>query len=101
MKRVAVILGLFALLTACGDGPTEPSPTTVTSIVVTAQSPSLQVGATMTAAARLMNSKGDEVTGKTVTWSSSATNIATVDQNGAVTAVAPGVATITAAVGSV
>ena len=101
MKRVAVTLGLFALLTACGDSPTEPSPTTVTSIVVTAQSPSLQVGATMTATARLMNSKGDEVTGKTVTWSSSATNIATVDQSGAVTAVAPGVATITAAVGSV
>jgi hypothetical protein len=101
MKKVVVALGLFALLTGCGDGPTEPSPTTVTSIVVTAQSPSLQVGATMTASARLMNSKGDEVAGKTATWSSSATNIATVDQNGIVTAVAPGVATITAAVGSV
>ena len=101
MKKVVATLGLFALLTACDDGPTDPSPTTVTSIVVTAQSPSLQVGGTMTATARLMNSKGDEVTGKTATWSSSATNIATVDQNGAVTAVAPGVATITAAVGSV
>jgi hypothetical protein len=101
MKKVVLAVGLFALLTACGDGPTEPSPTTVTSIVVTAQSPSLQVGATMTASARLMNSRGDEVTGKTVAWSSSATNVATVDQNGIVTAVAPGVATITAAVGSV
>jgi hypothetical protein len=44
-----------------------------------------------------MNSKGDDVSGKTVAWSSSATNIATVDQSGVVTAVAPGVATITAA----
>ena len=101
MKKVVATLGLFALLAACDDGPTEPSPTTVTSIVVIAQSPSLQVGGTMTASARLMNSKGDEVTTKTASWSSSATNIATVDQNGAVTAVAPGVATITAAVGSV
>ena len=101
MKNVAVSLGLFALLTACGDGPTEPSPTTVTSIVVSAQSPSLQVGGTMQATARLMNSKGDEVTGKTVNWSSSAANIATVDQNGSVTAVAPGIVTITAAVGNV
>ena len=97
MKRVAVALGLFALLTACGDGPTEPSPTTVTAIVVNAQT-SLQVGATMTATARLLNSRGDSLTGKTIAWSSSATSIVTVDPSGVVTAVAPGVATITAAV---
>jgi hypothetical protein len=101
MKKVAVTLGLFALLTACGDGPTEPSLTAVTSIVIVAESPSLPVGGTMTLTARLLNSRGDSLTGKTVAWSSSATNIATVDQNGTVTAVAPGVATITASVGNV
>ena len=96
MKRVVSLLAAMALVTACSDGPTEPSPTTVTSIVVVAPSPSLKVGATMAATARLMNSKGDDVTAKTPAWSTSAATIATVDQSGQITAVAPGVATITA-----
>jgi hypothetical protein len=95
MKRVAAIV-LCLLTVACGDGPTEPSPTTVTSIIVTAPSPSLQVNETMTATARLINSKGDDVTSKTPTWSTSAATVATVDQNGLITAVGPGAATISA-----
>ena len=39
----------------------------------------------------------DTATDKTVTWSSNATDVATVDANGKVTAVKPGTATITAA----
>jgi hypothetical protein len=96
MKKVVSALAAFVWFTACNDGPTEPSPTTVTSVVVLAPAPSLQVGATMTATARLLNSKGDEVTTKTPTWSTSAATIASVDQTGKITAVAPGVATITA-----
>ena len=83
-------------LAACGDSPTEPSPNTVTSIVVTAPSPTLQVGEKVTATARLINSRGDEVTTKKASWNSSSATIATVDQTGQITAVGPGVATITA-----
>jgi hypothetical protein len=97
MKKVALLVAVGCGLVACSDGPTEPSATTVTSIVVTAPSPSLQVGATMTATARLTNSKGDSVPTKTPKWSSSDAAIATVDQSGLITAVAPGVATIIAA----
>jgi hypothetical protein len=50
----------------------------------------------MTMTARLINSKGDDVPSKIPAWSSSSVSIATVDQSGLVTAVAPGVATITA-----
>lgn len=96
MKRVVSLAAACVWIAACSDGPTQPSTTTVTSIVVTAPSPSLQVGAKMTASARLINSKGDEVTSKTPAWSSSAPNIATIDQSGQITAVAPGVTTITA-----
>ncbi|HUQ80223.1 MAG TPA: Ig-like domain-containing protein [Gemmatimonadaceae bacterium] len=96
MKRVLSALAACVWISACSDGPTAPSPTTVTSVVVSAPSPSLQVGATMTATARLINSKGDDVTSKTPSWSTSAATIATVDQTGKITAVAPGVATITA-----
>jgi hypothetical protein len=96
MKRVVSIALLCAAAIACGDGPTEPSPTTVTSIVVTAPSQSLQVNESMTATARLINSKGEEVTTKTPTWSTSSATVATVDQTGRITAVGPGTATISA-----
>jgi len=97
MKRLAAsLLTVSAFVSACSDGPTAPSPTTVTSIVVGAPSPSMQVGTTMTATAKLINSKGDDVTSKTPTWSSSSPSVATVDQGGVITAVAPGSVTITA-----
>ena len=97
MRTVVSLLAVCAALAACGgDSPTEPSPNTVTSIVVTVPSPTLQVGEKVTATARLINSKGDDVTTKTPSWSSSSATIATVDQNGQITAVGPGVATITA-----
>src|SRR4051794_18360079 len=96
MKRLASLLAIGVFVAACSDGPSAPSPTTVTSIVIGAPSPSLQVGATMTATARLINSKGDDVTSKTPVWSSSSPAIATVDQGGVITAVAPGTATISA-----
>jgi hypothetical protein len=96
MKKVVSLLILCVSIAACSDGPTEPSPTTVTSIIVTAPSPSLRVGESMTATARLINSKGDSVSSKTPSWSTSSATIATVDQTGRITAVGPGVATITA-----
>ena len=96
MRTVVSLLALCAGLAACGsDSPTEPSPSTVTSIVVTSPS-TLQVGESVTATARLINSKGDDVTTKTPSWSSSSATIATVDQTGRITAHVAGVATITA-----
>ena len=98
MKRyaAAVSLSVLAFVMACGKDPAGPDPTTVTKIIISAPSPSLQVGATMQATARLLNSVGDEVTAKTASWSSSNTSVATVDQAGMITAVAAGAATITA-----
>ena len=99
MKRivsVAAVAASIVAVAACGNDPSAPSPTDVTSIVVTAPSPSLQVGATMQATARLINSTGDEVTSKTASWSSSNATVATVSETGLITAVSPGAATITA-----
>ena len=96
MKKVVSMALLCFSAGACGDGPTEPSPTTVTAIIVSAPSPTLQVGETITATARLVNSKGDDVTSKTPAWSTSSPAVATVDQNGVITAVGPGAATISA-----
>jgi len=96
MKRVWTVAAVCVALAACNDGPTEPSSTTVTAIVVNAPSTSMQVGATMTATARLLNSKGDSVPSKTPKWSTSNASVATVDQNGVIVGVAAGSATITA-----
>jgi len=91
MKRVLALVVVSGVLAACSsDKATGPSPTTVTAIVVAAPSPTMQVGTTMTATARLLNSKGDSVSGRTPKWSSSSASVATVDQNCVITAVAPG-----------
>ena len=65
----------------------------VTSVTLNKSSLSLEVGNTETLTATITPSNA---TNKTVTWESSDTSIATVDQNGRVTAVKAGNATITA-----
>jgi hypothetical protein len=96
MKRLIALMAVSAALAACSDGPTEPSPTTVAAIVINAPSTTMQVGSTMTATARLLNSKGDTVPSKTPKWATSNASVATVDQNGVIIGVAAGSATITA-----
>ena len=96
MKRVWTFAAMCVALAACTNDPTGPSPTTVTAIVVSAPSTTMQVGATMTATARLINSTGDSVPSKTPKWSTSNASVATVDQNGVIAGVAAGSATITA-----
>ena len=68
----------------------------VTSITLNKTALSLTEGESETLTATV---KPDDATDKTVTWSTSDTAIATVDQNGKVTAVKEGTATITAKAG--
>src|SRR5690606_4479111 len=57
---------------------------------------SLTVGQTAPATATLRDGNGAILTGRAVTWKTSAPAVATVSQLGIVTAVGPGTATITA-----
>jgi Bacterial Ig-like domain (group 2) len=99
--RSTFIVGLFAFagLTACGDKVTVPPAVAVDSTVhqVTVAPPSVQlkIGDKVTLAASV--DAGPGVTDRTVTWSSSNSSVATVDQTGTVTAVSGGNATIIAA----
>ena len=68
-------------------------PVEVTDIELDITQKSLNVGDTFTLTATL---KPNNATDKSVTWSSSNTSVATVDENGVVTAVSEGTATITA-----
>ena len=73
--------------------PPAPVPATLT---IAPNAVSLQVGTTQALAATLRDTDGAIVTGRPVTWQSSATSVATVSASGVVTAVAPGATVITA-----
>ena len=88
---VAAGLGLVACET------TQEPPPTVASVVVAPATVSLTaLGDTMRLTARAYDASGNAMAGVSFTWSSSAESIATVDTSGSVTAVANGVATVTA-----
>ncbi|MCY4572413.1 MAG: Ig-like domain-containing protein [Gemmatimonadetes bacterium] len=77
---------------------TEP-PSQAASVEVTAPQEWAPVGGTVRYSARVLNSDSVEVSGYSISWSSSDTEKATVDANGLVTAIAIGEATITATAG--
>ena len=89
---------------ATSEGVTATMPMTVTtsssgsvaSITVSLGAASIGVGAAVQATATLRDAAGNVLTGRTVTWASSNTNVATVSSSGVVTGVAAGTAQITA-----
>jgi len=92
---IRFVLALAALNVACGSDATAPP--AVTSVAVSSDiGLRVAVGRTaqLTAAARDAN--GAEVPGVVVTWSSSATGVATVTPTGVVTGVSTGAVTLTA-----
>ena len=68
----------------------------VSSVVVALGTPSLGAGGRTTATATLRDAAGNVLTGRKVTWSSSATSVATVSVSGDVLAIASGTARIQA-----
>jgi len=85
------------LTLSCGgsDGPTGPDPNAVATVSVTPATLSLDIGDMGQLSAQALNSEGGTVS-TTVTWSSSATGVATVSSSGQVSAVGEGSTTITA-----
>lgn len=97
---------LLALLIACGGGddggPTEPDGTDgseprISSITVSPSSAELpEIGETWEFEATARDASGDEIPGVSFTWSSSASEVATVGADGTATARANGATTIEA-----
>ena len=79
-----------------GTTPPPVVTTPVESVTLDKSTLSLKVGESTTLTATVVP---DNATDKTVTWACSDTSVATVDENGKVTAVSEGTATITAAAG--
>ena len=88
-----------AVTVTVGVPPPEPArPTTVT--VSPATTELTVLGATVQLSAEVRDQNGRVMAGATVTWTSSANSVATVDAAGLVRAVGNGTATITASAGS-
>ncbi|HEY6829916.1 MAG TPA: Ig-like domain-containing protein, partial [Gemmatimonadaceae bacterium] len=90
-----------ATITATSEGKTGTAtvtvvPVPVASVAVSPVSANVFIGATQTLTAVLKDAGGQTLSGRTVTWSSSAPAVATVSASGVVTGVAVGTAVITA-----
>ena len=98
LTNTLLLSAAVVLAAACGsDSPTDPiEPTPVASVTVSPGTANVAVGATVSLSAVTEDADGNTLTGRTVTWSSSNTSVATVSSSGLVTAVAEGDATITA-----
>jgi uncharacterized protein YjdB len=90
-----------ATITATSEGQSGTSAITVTSVPVAAvavapATANLQVGATVQLTATLTDAGGNVLTGRAVNWVTSNSGVATVSSSGLVSALAAGLATITA-----
>jgi uncharacterized protein YjdB len=88
-------------ITATSEGKTGSATVTVTpapvaTVTVTPSAANVVQGQTQALSATTKDAIGNTLTGRTVTWSSGTTAVATVSPSGVVTAVAEGTATITA-----
>jgi uncharacterized protein YjdB len=90
-----------ATITASSEGVSGTTALTVSgvpvaTVVVAPSTVTIATGQTSTLTATLRDGNGNVLTGRTITWSSGTTSVATVSPSGVVTGVAPGTATITA-----
>jgi uncharacterized protein YjdB len=90
-----------ATITATSEGKSATAAITVTvapvaSVTVSPATASLQTGQTVQLTATPKDASGNPLSGRVVTWASSAPAVATVNGSGLVTGVAAGTATITA-----
>jgi uncharacterized protein YjdB len=101
---LALLLTLAAVVAGCGGGsgttptPPPPPPETVASVTVSPANWSMVVGTSVSLSATALSATGAVITGKTPTWTSSNTAVATVATDGLVNAVGPGTSTVTATI---
>src|SRR5690349_12252145 len=101
MSMTPTRLGLLSivalpLMLACGGDSSGPP--SVASIDILGPTADIQIGGTVQLSATAKDAKGNTLTGKTVSWSTSSGAIATVSTNGLVTGVSAGTVSITASV---
>ena len=89
---------VVACLIACGGDSSDPGPVVAT-VEVSPATADRQVGQTVQLSATVKDASGNILSGQSVTWSSSASSVASVTKSGLVTTSPLGTALITAAAG--
>jgi M6 family metalloprotease-like protein len=103
----STLMAGVAMAVSCGGGsePTKPVTTqpvpVLSALTVSLVAPSIVVGSSTAATASGRDQYGNTIATGPVTWSSSATAVATVSSSGTVLGVSAGSATVSAAVGSI
>jgi M6 family metalloprotease-like protein len=103
-ERTAIVAAFVAAVSfACGgdSSPTTPNAPVLTTLSVSIAPATIQVGQSASATAVGRDQNGATIATGTVTWSSSAPQIATVSESGTVLGVSAGQSTITATAGRV
>ncbi len=91
------VSAVFGALSNVASGSTNaPAVVSVATVTVTPSSVSGSIGQTAQFTATLKDASGNVLTGRTVTWTSSAVSVATITGNGLVSALLAGTSTITA-----
>ena len=88
---------VFGLLSNVASGTTAVKTVPVASVTVSPASSAVTAGQTAQVVAILKDAAGNPLTGRLVTWASSAPAVATVNQSGLVNGLAAGAATVSAA----
>src|SRR5215204_1001323 len=92
--RLALLPCTLALAIACGGDSSGPP--AVASVDIATSAGDVAIGQSTQLSATARDAKGNPLSNRTITWSTSSTSIATVSTGGLVTGVAAGQATITA-----
>lgn len=103
LHRIGFSWWLLGLVAACGGGgdgggggPVDPTPPPVSSIILSMTSAALVPGQSVDISATARSASGATLTGRVVTWESSAPAVASVSTTGTVTALGQGTAEVTA-----
>ncbi len=95
-RLIAALVGLSACSEGSGSGSGVEPPTPVSSVIVDPPYQRIEPGEVAGLGASPRAETGEELSGRTVTWRSLEESVATVTTSGVVSAVAPGLAVITA-----
>jgi lamin tail-like protein len=97
-----LLLAASSFIASCGgDDPAAPPPPVLTTVNVTLPAATITMGQTTTATAAGLDQNGAPIAAGTISWSSSAPAIATVDASGLVRGVTDGTASIVATAGTI
>ncbi len=98
-RRIAILAA--ALVHACGDGGTDPTPATVELVELAPSVASIAAGDSLAIAATARDTRGRVITGRSVWWRSNDSLVAHMDQYGVVRGISSGPVTVSAVIGGV